>query len=167
MKKPKPRLDIPPRSNDNRKPKLYEVMDTEALAALFDGMTYEGSSKHKQLPHLFGLEPFRGDRGDRTLCDRHAAFRPSDFARVPRMLARARAASLVGNFIWTVDDNGWIYELAITNAGLNQYHGYPLRPSEAIAEKVFIRFHAWAELHGEVEDVAAARACRNFYGFRS
>lgn len=167
MKKPKPRLDIPPRSNDNLKRKLHEILGANELAALFAGMAYEGSSKHKQNPHLFGLEPFRGDRGDRTLCDTHAGFRPADMARIPGMITRAQAASLVGNFIWTVDDNGWIYEMAVTNIGLKQYHGYPVRPSEAIAEKVFLRFRAWAELHGSPQDVAAAKACQSFYGFRS
>lgn len=166
MKKPKPRPDIPPRSNENRKRKLFDMMSTEQLATFFAGRKYEGSPKHKQNPHLFGLEPFRGERGDRTLCDAHARFSADDFARLPRLLERAQAASLVGNFVWTVDDNGWIYELAVTNAGQNQYHGYPVRPSEAIAEKVFIRFRDWAALHGSAQDKAAAQVCQSFYGFR-
>jgi hypothetical protein len=167
MKKPRTRPDIPPRSNDNRKRKLFEIMDSDRMKALFHEFICEGSSKHKQHPHLFGLEPFRGDRGDRTLCDRHAGFNPADISRIPRLLGRAQSASLVGSFMWTVDDNGWIYELAATNSAQNQYHGYPLRPSEAIAEQMFRRFDAWARLHGSSADVAAARACTSFYGFRS
>ena len=167
MKKLKPRPGIPPRSNENRMRKFFDIMSTEQLTTSLARMKYEGSPKHKQNPHLFGLEPFRGERGDRTLCDAHARFSQDDFARLPRLLERAQAASLVGNFIWTVDDNGWIYELAVTNVGQNQYHGYPVRPSEAIAEKVFIRFRDWAALHGSAQDKAAAQACQSFYGFRS
>jgi hypothetical protein len=167
MKKPKPRPDIPPRSNENRKRRLFDIMSAEQSTTFFAGMKYEGSPKHKQNPHLFGLEPFRGERGDRTLCDAHARFNPDDFARLSRLQECARAASLIGNFIWTVDDNGWIYELAVTNAGQNQYHGYPVWPSEAIAEKVFIRFRHWAALYGSAQDKAAAQACQSFYGFRS
>lgn len=166
MKKPKPRIDIPPRSNSNQKRKLHDIKPAAELAALFDGLAYEGSSKHKQNPHLFGLEPFCGDRGDRTLCDAHAKFGLSDRSRIPTLLDRARNASLVGNFVWTIDDNGWIYELAVTNREQKQYHGYPLRPNEAIAEKVFIRFRDWAALSGSEQDQAAARACERFYGFR-
>jgi len=142
-------------------------MDGDQLAALFDGLVYEGSPKHKLHPHVFGLSPFRGERGDRTLCDRHAGFGPDAMSRIPRLLGRARAASLVGNFLWTIDDNGWVYELAVTNKTLKQYHGYPLRPSDAITEKVFARFRAWATLHGWPIDTAASRACQGFYGFRT
>jgi hypothetical protein len=167
MRKPKPRTEIPPRSSENKKRKLFEVMDTESLKTVFASMRYEGSPKHKRNPHLFGLEPYHGERGDETLCDEHAGFVPSDFGRIPRLLDRAQGASLVGNFIWTVDDNGWIYELTVTNIGLNQHHGYPLRPSEAIAEKVYCRFRTWAMQHGSPADLTAADACQSFYGFRS
>ncbi len=144
MKKPQPRREVPPRSNENTKRRLYDIMESSQLAALFDGMKYEGSPKHKRHPHLFGLTPFRGERDDRTLCDTHAGFGPDDRARIMRLLGRAQSASLVGNFIWTIDDNGWIYELTVTNISQNQHHGYPLRPGEAITQQVFSRFEAWA-----------------------
>ena len=166
MKKPPTRREVPPRSSDNTKRRLYDIMDSDQLAALFADMNYEGSSKHKLHPHLFGLAPFRGDRGDRTLCDTHAGFGPNDRARVLKLLGRARSASLVGNFIWTIDDNGWIYELAVTNVAQKQYHGYPLRPGEAICQPVFSRFEAWVRLGGSQPDADAAGACKSFYGFR-
>ena len=166
MKKPPARREVPPRSSNNTKRRLYDIMGNSELAALFGGMRYEGSSKHKRHPHLFGLAPFQGDRGDRTLCDTHAGFGPDDSARIASLLARAQAASLVGNFIWTIDDNGWIYELAVTNIAQKQYHGYPLRPGEAIAQQVFSRFDAWARMRGSPLDAAAAAACKSFYGFR-
>ena len=44
--------------------------------------------------------------------------------------------------------------------GTNEYHGYPVRPSEAIAELVYKRFSAWAIAHGNPQDQQAARACK-------
>jgi hypothetical protein len=166
MRRPSPRADLPPRTSDNVKRQLAQGLAAEDVYAQFGATTYGGSSKHKQNPHLFGLEPFRGIRGDRTLCDKHASFRPSDMARIPALLDRALRASLVGSHIWTVDDNGWIYELAITNPATHERHGYPLRPAEAIAEIVFRHFKVWAANGGSASDKAAALACQKLYGFK-
>ncbi len=47
----------------------------DLIERMLDTVHYEGSSKHKLHPHLFGLEPFNGGRDDATLCD-EADFRP-------------------------------------------------------------------------------------------
>lgn len=163
MKKPPKRRDIPPRDADNNKRRLLEPEEAQKRAQMLADFQYEGSSKHKKNPHLFKLAPFQGDRGDRTLCDRDADFLPQDAVRIPILKQRALNAALVGTRIWTVDDNGWIYELAVTNAVQMQYHGYPVRPSEAIAEPVFRRFWDWAERHGAAADKKAAAACKSRY----
>ena len=165
MKRPSPRAALPPRTSDNQKRRLAQDLTAEDVYARFGATIYCGSSKHKQNPHLFGLAPFRGIRGDRTLCDKHAAFRPSDMARIPDLLDRALRAGLVGSHMWTIDDNGWIYELSVTNSGTHERHGYPLRPSEAIAEVVFRHFKAWAVGAGSDKDMTAAVACQRLYGF--
>jgi hypothetical protein len=167
MKRPEIRSTLRPRRSDNEKRRLYFNIAAVEVQARYGSVFYKGSSKHKQNPHLFGLEPFRGRRGDRTLCDKHAAFLPADMERVPMLLQRALSARLVGSHIWTVDDNGWIYELAVTNPTSNEHHGYPLRSSEAIAEIVYRHFHGWALQHGSDSDKGAALACRERYGFRT
>ncbi len=45
--------------------------------------------------------------------------------------------------LWTLDDNGWIYELRQTVVGQAIYHGYPLVPSNALGRKVLARFEEW------------------------
>jgi len=115
MKRPKTRLASPPRRSENAKRKLFINITAVEVRARYRSVSYNGSSKHKQNPHLFGLEPFRGHRGDRTLCDKHASFSPQDIERIPALLQRALRARLVGSHVWTVDDNGWIYELVVTN----------------------------------------------------
>jgi len=165
MKKPPKRTEIPPRNKDNDKRKLATVVTDAEIAAFLAAVTYEGSPKHKRNPTIFGLEPFNGRRGDATLCDDHANFQPKDMARIQTLITRGLAARLVGTNLWTVDDNGWIYEARLTNKVTSEYHAYPVRPSEAIAEPVFRRFNAWAVTHGKTSDRLAAQNCAALYGF--
>jgi hypothetical protein len=175
MNRPPRRPDIPPRRSDNEKRRLHpEPGVTLRVTALLRVATYHGISKHKRDPVRFGLRHYRGRRGDESLCDDHANFEPDQMPRVPAMMQRGIRAGLLGHLIsqgaptmlWAVADSGWIFEARVTNISVPDYHGYPVRPSEAIAELVFRRFHAWAETHGEVADRRAAQACRALYGFR-
>jgi hypothetical protein len=145
---------------------LAEVPTQAMLLERFAHIRYAGSRKHKRQPHLFGLATFNGQRGDATLCDEHAGWRPQDMSREPILLARARAAALIGTLIWTVDDTGWIYELQETNAAQYEYHGYPLLPSDVFAEKIHRRFAGWAAAHGAPLDRQAEFACRMRYGLK-
>lgn len=164
MKKPSIRPDIPPRLRDNNKRRLSELVSAEEIESLLASVTYEGSPKHKRNPSIFGLEPFNGSRGDATLCDDHANFQPADMERIPILISRGIRAGLIGSNLWTVDNSGWIYEARLTNSDQAQYHAYPVRPAEAIAEPVYRRFDQWAQAHGDVADKQAAQNCAALYG---
>lgn len=77
---------------------------------------------------------------------------PDDITKVPILLERGILVGLTSDtesagkprLIWTVDDNGWVYEARLTNAGAGLYHGYPLLPGDAMAIKVVARFSDWA-----------------------
>lgn len=165
MKKPPERTDIPPRNQDNNKRRLEKDVSSKAIAELDAKAFYRGSSKHKRNPSIFSLEPFLGDRGDSTLCDEHANFQPADMAKIPELIHRGVQARLVGKnaLLWTVADNGWIFEGRLTNVVTTEYHGYPVRPTEAIAEKVYRRYSAWAFDRGNVADREAAIKCAELY----
>lgn len=164
--RPDKRPDFPPRNSDNDKRRLDPDPDPASIANLVDKSKYEGSSKHKRNPHLFGLDPYRGKRGDETLCDEHAGFDVLAMARIPELLIRGIVAGLVGGrVLWTIDDDGWIYEMRLTNADLYQYHGYPVRPTEAIARPVYDRFAKWASSNKAAIEIKAANACAARYGF--
>lgn len=165
MRRPQKRSEIPPRNSDHDGRRLAALTNPNTVPLHYRNVRYEGSSKHKRHPHLFELEPFRGDRGDRTLCDDHASFSWADRGRIPKLISRGLSAQLVGTRIWTIDDNGWIYELSVTNSVAELYHGYPIRPSEAIAKIVYKRFDAWASQHGTEADKNAAAACKSRYRF--
>lgn len=168
LKQPSP-AGLPPRRSDNDKRRLVDNPAPAQLDRLARTVTYKGSSKHKLRPHLYDLPPYRGDRGDATLCDRDARFEPSDMPQIPSMIRRGIEAGLVdqgGRILWAVADDGWMFEFRLTNATQWEYHGYPLRPTEAIAVLVFRRFALWAGAEGTRTDRSAARSCRCLYGFR-
>lgn len=109
---------------------------------------YVAYSKHKKHPDAYALKPYEGPHEDPTFCDEHAGFGPHDMQRAKSLLERGINAGLFGKtlkkgdpgLLWTVDDNGWIYEAQITNPGYGVYHGYPVLPNEAIAKKVLVRY---------------------------
>ena len=142
-------------------------VSSDTVEQLKRSMSYQGHPKHKRNPAAFKLEPFRGERGDATLCDDHAGLQPADMGRIKDWICRGLDAALIGtNMVWVVADDGWIFEGRMTNADTGEYHGYPVRPNEAIAEPVYRRYRAWAETHGSEADQTAANNCADRYGFR-
>lgn len=157
------------RKSDNNKRSLLDDPPAALIEDLLRRATYEPSSKHKRHPHLYGLEPFRGNRSDGTMCDQHAEFKPAQVRTIPRLLRRGIQAGLIGHderVIWTVGDDGWIYEGRKTNPARLEFHGYPLRHGEPIVTPVWRRFTAWADRNGSPVDRTAAVECGYRYGVR-
>jgi hypothetical protein len=168
MKKPRSRTTLLPRQSDNDHRRLDSAPDPARIQWLLGHARYRGRGKHKGSPAAFGLEP--EPKGDATLCDDHAGFLPDAAPSIPRLLKRGISAGLIGpgaRMLWTVGDDGWIFEARITNSEQSEYHGYPVRQTEAIAEKVYQRFVAWAAAHGGAADQQAATLCQQLYGFRT
>jgi hypothetical protein len=173
MKRPEVRRNIPPRSSDNVKRELHPEPEPALLQKLCKTARYVGIAKHKESPRRFGLAPYTKRRGDETLCDKHAGFAPEQMESVAQLLFRGIRAGLIAKsvdfpppIVWCIGDDGWIFEARITNAGQAEYHGYPVRSSEAIACDVFQRYAAWADTHGDQQDREAAMRCQAFYRFK-
>ena len=169
MRRPSTPRSLGPRHSSNDKRKLMPAPSQDLIRELVDAVVYEGSSKHKREPHRYGLTPFQGRRGDATLCDVHADFQPEHMAMIPQLIRRGIRAGLIGmgsRTIWTVANDGWIFEARLTNAETSTYHGYPVRPEEAIADVVFRRYSGWAVAHGAQQDRHAMVFCRDKYGLR-
>jgi hypothetical protein len=162
---------VPPRHSDNDKRRLHKTPDRTVLGTLRGRVSYNGHPKHKAEPLRFGLALYTGEFGDETRCDEHANFQPSDMPGVRLLLIRGIDAGLIGHkergglptILWTVSDQGWIFEARVTNAGQGDYHGYPVRTNEAIAGKVLERFDTWAQSNGSGLDRLAAAKCRERY----
>jgi len=166
MTKPPIRRPLPRRDDSRRKRWLASNPSLEEGAERFREFKYSCSGKHKANPYLYGVDPYRGQDSDRTLCDDHAGFGKDDLTRIPALLERAAAACLIGNLIWTVDDTGWIYQLEVTNHIQNEWHGYPLLPSDPFARQVWERFAKWADESGSLNDQNAAKSSALLYGLR-
>lgn len=166
MRKPRGRDDLPGRISDNEK-RCIEGLPPGEQARLLQSIKYEGSSKHKRRPHLFGLQPFLGPRADETYCDETAGVTPAQMPQAKALLLTAVTAGLVGRrMLWSVAPSGWIFEFRITNASQDSFHGYPLLPTDPMAEKVYRAFATWAHAEGTQQDQNCAAACKNFYGIR-
>jgi hypothetical protein len=139
------------RSSNNEKRRLRDPLPRDGqLKTWAERARYGGSGKHKLKPRAFGLKPAPSGADD-IYCDGHAGFLPADLVRAPELLRRGVLAGLVGRhdtrddptMLWTIDDNGWIYECRITVPTRALYHGYPLLPGDAFAKKVIERYASW------------------------
>lgn len=150
-RKPDRRLITVRRSNNDKRELVENIPSLANRQALVNRVTYEPHSKHKSRPRAFGLEPLGAVSEDATYCDGHAGFEPQDTNRIPQLVWRGITAGLIGakqaqgdpKVIWTVDDNGWVYEARLTMPSRAVYHGYPLLPGDAMAIKVISRFSRW------------------------
>lgn len=176
-KKPDPRL-VTQRSRDNVKRRLSATLPaTPSRVELSARITYGPYSKHKFHPAAYKLTPYAGPDVERTYCDAHAHFGESDCVRIPYLLRRGVMLGLwsdqndgdVPRLLWTIDENGWIFELRITNSGRAQYHGYPVLQGDAFARHVLVRAREVAFAEGEFPVVldlkvqAAIGAAEAFY----
>jgi hypothetical protein len=169
-RKPQRRLVVE-RHSDNDKRRLREPPpDDDFRTALAARALFAGSGKHKLQPRAFGLEPAPSD-GDDTYCDGHAGFTPQDMSRARELLRRGILAGLVGHIdsrgepslVWTVDDNGWIYEGRITIPTQAAYHAYPVLPSDAFAKKIIARYTHWVYDHHNHQLVINLQNARERY----
>jgi hypothetical protein len=158
MKQPRRRI-LDERSSDNEKRQLRTPPPRpKELEDLAQRARFKGSGKHKLEPRAFKLEPASPDADD-SFCDGHAGFTPTDMARIPGLMARGIRAGLIGHrdakgdptLLWTVDDNGWIYEARITTATQALYHGYPLLAGDAFARKVIARYSEYVYAHPQLQ----------------
>ena len=159
MLKPQERPALPERQSDNEKRDLEPRPDQALLARLVANAQYKGYNKHKANPKRFGLSVFTGRRGDATLCDTHAGFDLHDMREIAAGLVSEARELDIPRLIWTVADDGSVFEAKVTNAQQFEYHGYPLRNNDPVITFVYQRYTSWAEALGSALDQQAAANC--------
>lgn len=116
-------------------------------AFLRDHARYEGSPLHKKDPNNFGLIPPTSPRQEKTLCDEAGAF---DKQVAVDLFALAIDVDLVSSKdkvegfpaqMWVVDAEGRVFELIYGGSRLGRYHGYPIRRSNPLFDRIAA---AWA-----------------------
>lgn len=152
--------------------RLSEIAPSAAVRSTLAGRArFAPYAKHKKNPALYGLAPWRGEQEDPSYCDAHAGFMPADIPRASALLQRGILAGLFGksakkgdpNMLWSVDDDGWIYEAMITNPGYAVYHAYPVLPNEAIARKVLMRYADYVVAQNQPDLRASLRLAQGRY----
>ncbi|MDX9981569.1 MAG: hypothetical protein RBU25_16220 [Lentisphaeria bacterium] len=121
---------------------------TDAQRKHLEEATYEGSPFHKRNPGDFGLTPPAAPRPDKTLCDEAGIFKK---VVATRLFKRGIKRALVSEYMtpagfpkefWVVDSEGNVFEAMYGGTRDGAYHGYPIRRSDPLFEKVS---SAWKE----------------------
>jgi hypothetical protein len=119
-----------------------EFLTDEERADLRVRVAYEGSPHHKSNPGDFRLTPPAAPRTDKTLCDEAGVFRRADAERlltqaIDRGLVSANTtAGGLPKQLWVVDDQGQVFEAMYGGSASGCYHGYPIRRSDPLFDRV-------------------------------
>lgn len=114
----------------------------EEKAQLRKVARYEGSPHHKTNPGDFGLVPPSAPRQDKTRCDEAGVFRRSVAqkllaAAIERGIAsEATATDGLPKQLWAVNESGQVFEAMYGGSQPGCYHGYPIRRSDPLFEKI-------------------------------
>ena len=108
-------------------------------------VTYSGSPYHKRNAGDFGLTPPAQPRPDKMLCDDAGIVRVADAAHYLREGMRKGMVSEIDShgyprYVWAVTKDGIVLEATRTNAGLGEYHGYPLFEPDPFRDVVLDRW---------------------------
>lgn len=107
---------------------ILSVNERRALSAK---AVYTGNPQHKRAPGDYGLTPPTQPRPGKTLCD---GARQISKAEATALLKRGLLKGMfsqceLGHWpqnIWSVSDEGEIFEAQLENREMGAYHGYPV-----------------------------------------
>jgi hypothetical protein len=116
-------------------------MTRAAREALAERVTYGGNGEHKLHAADYGIAPPPTPRPGKTLCDAEGPF-PQ--ATALALLKAGAAKGMVSRqlrrrlpqLIWSVADDGTVYESQLENSALASYHGYPMPAADPFRERV-------------------------------
>ena len=112
-------------------------MAPDELARMAEQARYRPSPYHKAAPAGDGTLAAK-PRPDKTLCD---GLTSSQCPNGPALLKSGFQSGMVSRRqrggwpqnVWAVGSDGTVYEAQLTNAGLGEYHGYPLAKANGFA----------------------------------
>lgn len=129
----------------NPKRKMLDWEGTAAdlanAAALAIKVRYTGNPAHKRNPGDFNLTPPSAPRQNATLCDDAGIFTRADAkvlleAGASKGLVDGRPSGEFPLLIWSVSDDGIVFEAELENATRGEYHGYPMPLSDPFRQEV-------------------------------
>lgn len=129
-----------PGNNPKRRIAPLERLTEDRKIALTGAVRYVGSGHHKRNPADYGL-PRANPRPTKSLCDLERTIL-LDEAR--QLVASGIQYGLFSEpqedgfpkFIWSVSENGEVFEAKTDIHGTGEYHGYPLEDEDAMHKYV-------------------------------
>lgn len=125
--------------NPKRRIRKWEgnAADISYGKALAAEVHYTGNPAHKRDPGDFDLTPPSAARQNATLCDDAGLFKRKDAKLLLRNGAKkglvdARSKGEFPLLIWSVNDDGIVFEAQLENAEQGDYHGYPMPISDPL-----------------------------------
>jgi hypothetical protein len=124
-----------------------DTEDEQIKIDLAARVRYTGNPQHKRDPGDFGLTPPSSPRQNASLCDeanvRHRAEALSLLrAGIVAGLISKQTREGFPSQIWSVREDGVVFEAELENSGLGQYHGYPMPFGDPFRLVVLARFGA-------------------------
>ena len=115
--------------------------DQDTLEQMAQDARYRPSPYHKSDPAAWGLSGPSQYRPDKTVCEGSGITCCRDATELLKSGIRCGMVSKQkrGNWpqnVWAVDAEGIVYEAQLTNPGLVEYHGYPMKDGDRFAEFV-------------------------------
>lgn len=122
-----------PRSGFNPKRRIapLDALSLEERQALSTRVSYGGNPEHKRSPGDYGLTPPASPRPGKTLCDGTRNIPKEEATRllvnglIKGMFSPCNAEQWPQN-IWSLSNNGEIFEAELENCIRGVYHGYPM-----------------------------------------
>ncbi len=118
-----------------------DEIDFDILEQMAKDARYKPSPYHKSNPAAWGLPGLSQRRLDKTVCEGSGITSCRDATELLRLGIRRGMVSRHerGNWprnVWAVDTEGYIYEAQLSNSGLGEYHGYPMKDGDKFADFV-------------------------------
>lgn len=136
------------RSGNNPKRRIIPLtqLDADAREQLAARVRYVGSGHHKRSPADYGMDR-TSPRPTKSLCDAAKLVTLDEARRLLREGILRAMVSPLGNdsfpkYVWSVADDGEVYEAKTHPNTPGQYHGYPLEAEDDMRSYV-TRF--WVE----------------------
>lgn len=112
-----------------------DATDKAAREELAKRVRYVGSANHKLHPGNYGFSPPQNPRPSKTPCD---ALRPVLKEEAQALFLRGIELGMVSDFpadgvpkyVWSVDDDGEVYEIKTKPGRETDYHGYRVANDE-------------------------------------
>lgn len=127
---------MPKRTSNNPKRRVVpvELVSAEDVLRLSESARYVGSGHHKRNPADYGFER-TNPRPTKSICDMTglvplALAQSLMLAGIRKKMVSAILDDGFPKFIWSVTDNGQVYESKTHHNTPGQYHGYPLEKDD-------------------------------------